>query len=256
MPGNAGGNDHNAMVMNGLLGSQNRRKGSHIRDTSQRQACHRADAVAFGCGCQDAKMNARSLRTRAVHTMASPTLKTPRLILRTIIPDDRDAIVAILSDKVAMQHMHYRAWDARQRQGWVDTALEIAGQAKPDGIGWVIERKDTGETIGWFGISNPADPATALEVNFGYALGRAHWNQGYMTEVLQRVFAHEFDTLGVPQLTANCDPSNVGSARAMEKAGMRYTHSSIGPDMEGRWQEQDHYRITGDEWNGLSKEVS
>lgn len=70
-----------------------------------------------------------------------------------------------------MQHMHYKAWDARQRQGWVDTALEIAGQCEPDGIGWVIERKDTGETIGWFGISNPADPAITLDVNFGYALG-------------------------------------------------------------------------------------
>lgn len=76
-----------------------------------------------------------------------------------------------------------------------------------------------------------------------------------MTEVLQRVFAHEFDTLGVPHLTANCDPSNIGSARAMEKAGMRYTHSNIGPDMEGNWQEQNHYRITRDEWNILRNQI-
>ena len=183
--------------------------------------------------------------------MATPTLETPRLILQTIIPDDRDAIVAILSDKVAMEHMHYKAWDAKQRHGWVDTAIEIAVQSEPDGIGWMIERKDTGETIGWFGISNPADPANAYNVNFEYALGRPHWNEGYMTEVLQNIFAYEFDTLGVPQLTANCYPSNNGSSRAMEKAGMRFTHSDRGPDMDGNWQEQNYYRITRDEWDAL-----
>ncbi len=186
--------------------------------------------------------------------MASPTFHTPRLILRTIIPNDRDAIVAILSDKVAMEHMHYKTWDAEQRQGWVDTALEIAGQSEPDGIAWVIERKDTGETIGWFGISNPADPAHAHDVSFEYALARPHWNQGYLTEVLRNIFAYEFDTLSVPQLTANCYPSNIGSSRVMEKAGMRYTHSNRSPDIDGNWREQNHYRITRYEWDALKNQ--
>jgi len=185
------------------------------------------------------------------HTLASPTLETSRLILRTITPNDRNVIVALLSDKVAMEHMHYTAWDDEQCQGWVDTALEIAGQSDPDGIAWVIERKSTGEVIGWFGISNPADPVHAYNVNFEYALARLHWNQGYMTEVLRGVFTYEFDTLGVPQLAANCHPSNIGSSRAMEKAGMRYTHSSRGLDMDGNWRKQSHYRITRDEWNAL-----
>lgn len=187
--------------------------------------------------------------------MASPMLETPRLILRAIVPDDRDAIVAILSDTVAMQHMHYQAWDAGQRQGWVDTALDIARQVAPEGIAWVIERKDTGEPIGWFGIGNPADSANALDVDFEYALGRAHWNQGYMTEILRRIFAHEFDIVGVPQLSANCHPSNVGSSRVMQKAGMRFTHSSRSPDQDGHWRDQDHYRITRDEWRARTSEA-
>jgi RimJ/RimL family protein N-acetyltransferase len=180
--------------------------------------------------------------------MASPRLETPRLILRTITPHDRDAIIALLSDKKAMEHMHYKLWDDEQRQGWVDTALEIAGQANPDGIAWVIERKDTGEVIGWFGISNPADPAHAYSVNFEYALARRHWNQGYMTEVLRGVFAYEFDTLGVPRLSANCRAPNVASARAMEKAGMRRVKSDYGADFEGNWSHRHHYIITRAEY--------
>lgn len=185
--------------------------------------------------------------------MASPTLETPRLILRTITPDDRGAIVALLSDKEAMEHMHYKSWNDEQCQGWVDTALEIAEQSNPDGIAWAIERKDTGEVIGWFGISNPVDPANTYNVNFEYALARAHWNQGYMTEVLRGIFAYEFDTLGVPQLSANSCAANIGSARAMEKAGMRRTKSDYSADFEGNWCHRHHYRITRDDARGAAR---
>ena len=148
-----------------------------------------------------------------------------------------------------MEHMHYKSWNDEQCQGWVDTALEIADHSNPDGIAWAIERKDTGEVIGWFGISNPVDPANTYNVNFEYALARAHWNQGYVTEGLSGIFAYEFDLLGVPQLSANCCAANIGSARAMEKAGMHYTHATYGPDMDGNRSDQNHYRITRDEWN-------
>lgn len=80
--------------------------------------------------------------------MAAPTLDTPRLILRTITPADRDAIVALLSDKEAMAHMHYQDWTDEQRHGWVDTALAIAEQPSPDGVAWVIEQKASGAVIG------------------------------------------------------------------------------------------------------------
>ncbi|HYH11932.1 MAG TPA: GNAT family N-acetyltransferase [Thermomicrobiales bacterium] len=188
--------------------------------------------------------------------MTLPTLETPRLILRTIAPDDRDAIVAILSDKVAMEHMHYASWDTAQCHGWVDTALEIAGQPEPEGIGWVIERKDTGETIGWFGIGNPSHPANAHHVSFEYALGRPNWNQGFMTEVLRCIFTYAFDTLGVPQLTANCHPTNVASSTVMEKAGMRFTHADRAIGMGGYRQHQNHYCITRSDWNGLKNGAS
>lgn len=143
--------------------------------------------------------------------------------------------------------------ERRAVPGWVDTALEIAEQSNPDGIAWAIERKDTGEVIGWFGISNPVDPANTYNVDFEYALARAHWNQGYMTEVLRGIFAYEFDTLGVPQLSANCCAANIGSARAMEKAGMRRTKSDYSADFEGNWCHRHHYRITRDDGIGTRR---
>lgn len=188
--------------------------------------------------------------------MVAPTTETLRLVLRTITPADRDAIVAILSDREAMRYMHYKSWNEEQRQGWVDIALRIAERSDPDGIAWVITRKDTGETIGWFGIGNPVDPAKAYDISFEYALGRSHWNHGFMTEVLLGVFAYEFGALGVPQLSVNCHPENRGSARVMANAGMRYTHDSRRPNVQGDWQDQHHFRIMREEWNAFTQEAS
>lgn len=186
--------------------------------------------------------------------MMTPTLESPRLALRPFAPSDWAAMNAMLSDSEAMQHMHFRSWDEGQRREWFDACVEAGQQPNPDGMGWAIEQKDTGEVIGWFGIGTSSDPTTAYDISFGYALARHHWNQGYMTEALRTVFAYEFDTLGVPRLSANCRAPNVASARAMEKAGMRRVKSDYGPDFEGNWSHRHHYIVTKAEWCGARSE--
>jgi len=69
-----------------------------------------------------------------------------------------------------------------------------------------------------------------------------------MTDVLGAVFAYEFETLGVPQLSATCRTANVASARVMEKAGMRRVKSGCGADFEGNWSHRHHYVITRAEY--------
>ena len=180
--------------------------------------------------------------------MTTPTLETTRLILRLFALGDWDALNAMLSDAEAMEHMHFKSWNDELRREWFDACVAAGKQSSPDGMNWVIERKDTGEVIGWFGIGTTSEPATTYDISFGYALARHHWNQGYMTEVLRGVFAYEFETLGLPQLSANCRAANIGSARAMEKAGMRRTTSDYGADFEGNWSHRHHYAITRSEY--------
>ncbi len=153
--------------------------------------------------------------------MTSPTLKTPRLMLRVFKPDDWGPLKLMLSDTAALEHMHFRSLNEVQRRQWFDECLAGGQTFSLEGMTWVIARQDTGEVIGWFGIGTTTDPQNTQDISFGYALARQHWNQGYMTEALLGVFRHEFDTLGIPQLSANCRVANIGSARAMEKAGMR-----------------------------------
>ena len=185
--------------------------------------------------------------------MPAPTLQTPRLTLRAILPEDRPALTAILADPVAMEHMHYRHWNEAQRERWVDMALEIAAQPDADSVLWIIELTETGDVIGWFGMGNPARPDLAGDLSFEDVLARSHWNQGLMTEAMRAVFAHAFDALGVPRINANCHPANGGSARVMEKAGMRFLYAKSAPDQEGTWREQRYFRITRADWGASAR---
>lgn len=151
---------------------------------------------------------------------------------------------AMLSDSEAMQHMHFTSWNEDQRREWFDACVACAEQPDADGFNWAIERRDTGEVIGWFGIGATSEPTDTYDISFGYSLARAYWNQGYMTEVMRAVFAYEFETLGVPQLSANCRAANLASARVMEKAGMRREKTDFGADFEGNWSHRYHYLIT------------
>ncbi|HBP20717.1 MAG TPA: N-acetyltransferase, partial [Planctomycetes bacterium] len=53
----------------------------------------------------------------------------------------------------------------------------------------------------------------------GYVLAREHWGQGVMSEVLLALAEHLLVPAGLARLWAVCDVANLGSARALEKAG-------------------------------------
>ncbi len=174
----------------------------------------------------------------------TPTLETTRLDLRPFAPEDWAALNAMLSDTKAMEHMHFTSWNDNQRREWFDVCVSRVGQSNNDALEWVIAKKDTDEVIGWFGIGATDEPTTTYDISFGYVLARPYWNHGSMTEAMRTIFAYEFDTLGVPQLSANCRAPNVASARVMEKAGMRREKTDYGAGFEGNWAHRHHYIST------------
>jgi ribosomal-protein-alanine N-acetyltransferase len=72
----------------------------------------------------------------------------------------------------------------------------------------------------------------------GYAIGRAWWGQGLMTEAVVEAIRYGFEELGLNRIEARCLTYNIGSARVMEKAGMTY---------EGTIREQVFYKGSFDD---------
>src|SRR5436190_22371449 len=147
-----------------------------------------------------------------------PTINTSRLSLRRIRTEDVDDFYAVYSNLEVMRY-------------WSTPPLANRDAARKL-IGEIHEGLDRQELLKW-GIALRADDkligsVTLFHLDFthrraeiGYALGRAHWGNGYMQEALKAVVNYAFDVLNLHRIEADVDPRNDASVRTLERLGFK-----------------------------------
>jgi ribosomal-protein-alanine N-acetyltransferase len=156
-------------------------------------------------------------------TSAVVERRTPRLLLRGFVDDDRRPFAEMNADPVVMEH--YPALLTRdQSDALVDRALAMwAGH----GYGlWAVERRDTAAFIGYVGLS-PAprdvpvrarrDPSTEV----GWRLACAHWGNGFATEAAAQAL-HLARALGLAEVVSFTATTNSRSQAVMRRLGMTH----------------------------------
>jgi [ribosomal protein S5]-alanine N-acetyltransferase len=83
---------------------------------------------------------------------------------------------------------------------------------------WVVRISNSGELIGWGGLSiDPAAPQWGLEVS--YAFAPSAWGLGYATELVRSSLEYAFGALAAPEVHAFARPENSSSVRVLKKCG-------------------------------------
>jgi RimJ/RimL family protein N-acetyltransferase len=143
-------------------------------------------------------------------------LETSRLLLREFIPQDADALAAVLGDPVAMQY-YPAALDRKGVEEWIE---RNRSRYQSDGYGlWAMVLKDSGELIGDCGcILQEVEGANHVEV--GYHVRRDLWGNGYGTEAARACMEYAFTALEVTRVISMIRPENVQSIRVAEKNGL------------------------------------
>lgn len=161
----------------------------------------------------------------------TPTLYTPRLILRRFTPDDLDALLALFGDEQVNAFLPW--FPLRTRQEAAAFYEERFGQyyARPCAYRYAVCLRETDRPVGY--IHADMDEAH----DFGYALERAHWGQGLITEAGRALIARLRED-GLPFITATHDVNNPRSGAVMRRLGMTYRYSH-----EEQWQPKD-VRVT------------
>ena len=145
------------------------------------------------------------------------TFSTERLFARKPRREDAEAIFnAYASDPVATRYLTFPT----------HTSIEpVADFLQARAEDWDCEDGSKFNYMLCMGGTNT--PIGALDVGiqdykamFGYALGRAHWGKGYMTEALRYLVDWALAQPEIFRAWAFCDAENPASARVMEKAGM------------------------------------
>lgn len=146
-----------------------------------------------------------------------PALETERLVVRKVRSEDAADRFAYASDPEVAR---YIIWDAetdlQQSQSAVDYVLGLyrEGRVAP----WAVALRETDRMVGTAGYVWCIPCHGRAEVS--YALNRAFWNQGLMTEAMKAVLAFGFDRMDLNRVEAVVHPDNVASRRVVEKVGM------------------------------------
>ena len=88
---------------------------------------------------------------------------------------------------------------------------------------------------------HPNDSRKQSEIS--YWIGKPYWNQGYATEAVAGVLSYAFHNLKFERVYAAPFTRNMASGRVMQKAGMLYEGSQLGPTI--KWGVLENLELYG-----------
>lgn len=88
---------------------------------------------------------------------------------------------------------------------------------------WALEVAETGEFIGFTGLSTPRFTAHFMPaVEIGWRLIRSAWGHGYASEAARRALHVGFADHGLPEIVSFTAVGNLRSRAVMERIGMTH----------------------------------
>ncbi|WP_323743437.1 GNAT family N-acetyltransferase [Agreia pratensis] len=178
-------------------------------------------------------------------------LETPRLVLRRWDPSDREPFAAMNADPEVMRY--FPAVQSRERSDIsadrLDAGFDLHGHGR-----WALERRDTGEFIGFTGIGPMPEGVPGSDgMEIGWRIARAHWRQGFALEAATASLDAAFASDAAPQLlevNSITAAINEPSRGVMRRLGMRHVDDFAHPDVPDGSPISAcvRYVLTRDEW--------
>ena len=169
-------------------------------------------------------------------------------MLRPFGSGDVEAFHAIQSDATVVRWLYN---DVRTLEETRDLlARKIAGSALQREGEWLsaaVTLGATGELVGDISLLWASEAHRQGEL--GFVFHPAHHGVGYATEASGPILAFAFETLGLHRVVGRLEPRNLGSARVLEKLGMRReAHLVENEWVKGEWQSELVYALLEREW--------
>lgn len=167
-------------------------------------------------------------------------LRTERLILRELTPDDTPALAQILGDAEVMRYSVAGALSEKATGEFIDWC-RISYLERGFGP-WAVVEKSTSTLAGFCGL-NAERVDEKDEIEMGYRLATGFWGKGLGTEAARGAMSYGFEQLGLSSLIAIVQPTNLASVNVIKKLGFRgFVHSQY------HRQGVRIYRMTAQQW--------
>src|SRR5262249_46549748 len=147
-------------------------------------------------------------------------LETDRLLLRPFAPSDHDAMFAIYSREEVVRYLYEGPHSEEEVQRRLEQKIAWRSIGQPgETLRLAVLLKANGRVIGDVVLTWIDNEHRQGEI--GFVLHPDHQGKGYTTEAVGVLLRVAFEVLGLHRVFGRTEARNVGSARVMEKLGMR-----------------------------------
>ncbi len=153
--------------------------------------------------------------------MAKTVVETARLCLREWDGADRDPFYAVMNTPAVMRYLG----GLQTPEQWAGVFDRVVGYQRDLGhTFWLVERRDSGEILGWCGlkrINYPGAPNLG-DMEVGWRYREEAWGQGIAKEAAVASLDLAFGRFAAPFVVAVTFDVNAASWGLMERLGMTY----------------------------------
>ena len=179
-------------------------------------------------------------------------LRTERLLLRPFAQDDLDAFHAIHSDEGNARWLYSDTRTLEESRALL--VHKIGGssvRAEGEWLSAAAVLRESSEVVADVSLLWASEEHRQGEI--GFIVHPGHHGRGYATEAARPLVSFGFQTLGLHRVSGRLEARNTGSARVLEKLGMRReAHLVENECVKGEWQSELVYAILAREWRDVS----
>ena len=176
-------------------------------------------------------------------------LRTPRLHLRPLTPDDIPAIARYRDDPEVARHQSWDRYTEADARAMVESLAGCTPGTPGRWFQWGITRASDGLLLGDCGLKISGEEPRLGQI--GYTLGRAHQRHGYATEAVRAMLDLAFHRLGLHRVSASVDADNHASLALLDRLGLRReAHFKKAEWFKGAWVDDVIYAVLASEWPG------
>jgi RimJ/RimL family protein N-acetyltransferase len=167
-------------------------------------------------------------------------------LLRRLTRDDLSALHAIHSREDVTRWIYWGPRSLAEVTAVLDGLLERPWE---EGVVLAIEPRSGGGLVGTVSLV----VGDHRQGELGFLLHPEFQGRGYATEAARAMLGLAFGQYGLHRVCGRLEPRNVGSARVLEKLGMRREALLVENEwIKGEWQSEAIYALLDREWAGRS----
>lgn len=153
-------------------------------------------------------------------------LRTSRLDVRELTPEDAPFILTLLNDPAFVEHIGDRGVRTEaDAASYIERGPRASYAQHGFGL-WLVQLKDTATPIGICGVLKRD---TLPDPDIGFAFMPEYRSRGYAFEVASAVRDFARESLRLPRLLAIVSPANASSIRLLERLGFTFERMVLVP---------------------------